>query len=65
MTPEFLQEYIDATSDLIKRRLSVINPNKFRACQFLIEYHERRNDQILVFCDDLFALKAYALKLVK
>ncbi|CAF4739943.1 unnamed protein product [Rotaria sp. Silwood1] len=65
MTPEFLLEYNNATNDVIKRRLSALNPNKFRTCQYLIEYHERRNDKIIVFCDDLFALQTYAQKLVK
>lgn len=37
--------------------LCVMNPNKFRATQFLIEYHERRNDKIIVFSDNVFALK--------
>lgn len=42
-----------------------MNPNKFRACQFLICFHERRNDKIIVFSDNVFALKNYALKLNK
>merc|ERR1719447_1878865 len=37
-----------------------MNPNKFRATQFLIRYHERRNDKIIVFSDNVFALKHYA-----
>ncbi|CAF1268690.1 unnamed protein product, partial [Rotaria sordida] len=65
MTPEFLLAYNNAANDVIKRRLSAINPNKFRICQYLIEYHEQRNDKIIVFCDDLFALQIYAQKLVK
>ena len=66
MTPDFFQKYVvTTTNDTIKRRLSAINPNKFRTCQFLIEYHERRNDKIIIFCDDPFAVEVYALKLVK
>ncbi|CAF1177517.1 unnamed protein product [Rotaria sordida] len=65
MTSEFLLAYNNAANDVIKRRLSAINPNKFRICQYLIEYHEQRNDKIIVFCDDLFALQIYAQKLVK
>jgi DNA excision repair protein ERCC-3 len=42
-----------------------MNPNKFRACQFLIRYHERRNDKIIVFSDNVYALKHYAQKLGK
>lgn len=40
-----------------------MNPNKFRVCQFLIRYHERRNDKIIVFSDNIFALINYAKKL--
>ena len=42
-----------------------MNPSKFRACQFLIRYHERRNDKIIVFSDNVFALKHYAIKMNK
>lgn len=44
----------------------MMNPNKFRACEFLIHYHERaRGDKIIVFADNLFALTEYAMKLRK
>ena len=41
-----------------------MNPNKFRACEYLIRFHEQqRRDKIIVFSDNLFALEAYARKL--
>lgn len=44
----------------------MMNPNKFRACEFLIQFHEReRGDKIIVFADNLFALTEYAMKLRK
>lgn len=62
MQPEFYREYL--TAKPAKRLLFyVMNPNKFRACQYLIKYHERRNDKVIVFADNVFALKHYALKL--
>ncbi|CAL1530963.1 unnamed protein product [Lymnaea stagnalis] len=64
MTPEFYREYLSMKSQR-KLLLSTMNPNKFRACQFLIRYHERRNDKIIVFSDNVFALKHYAVKLNK
>lgn len=45
--------------------LYVMNPNKFRACQYLIEYHEKRGDKTIVFSDNVYALKHYAVKLNK
>jgi len=45
--------------------LYVMNPNKCRTCEFLIRYHEQRNDKIIVFSDNVFALKAYAIRLNK
>ena len=43
-----------------------MNPNKFRVCQFLIDYHERqRGDKVIVFSDNIFALKEYAVELRK
>lgn len=66
MTPDFFQEYVSTTNEKYRRlTLCVMNPNKFRACQFLIRYHERRNDKIIVFSDNMFALEKYARKLDK
>jgi DNA excision repair protein ERCC-3 len=45
--------------------LYVMNPTKFQMCQFLIRYHERRCDKIIVFSDNVFALKHYAIKMNK
>jgi len=45
--------------------LYVMNPIKFRSCEFLIRYHEARGDRIIVFSDNIFALKAYATALGK
>ncbi|GAW26516.1 putative DNA repair helicase rad25 [Rosellinia necatrix] len=42
-----------------------MNPRKIQACQFLIDYHERRGDKIIVFSDNVYALQAVALALNK
>eukprot|EP00731_Ephydatia_muelleri_P018733 Em0011g773a len=62
MTPEFYQEYLQIQSRR-RKLLYVMNPNKFRACQFLMRYHERRNDKIIIFSDVVFALRNYATAL--
>ncbi|MBN3310590.1 ERCC3 helicase, partial [Amia calva] len=64
MSPEFYREYVAIRT---KKRilLYTMNPNKFRACQFLIRFHERRNDKIIVFADNVYALKEYAIRLNK
>jgi len=59
MTPEFYREYLSLGS-MKKMLLCVMNPNKFRATQFLIKYHERRGDKTIVFSDNVFGLKHYA-----
>merc|ERR1719354_1196093 len=64
MTPEFYQEYLNISSRK-RMLLYVMNPNKFRACHYLVKYHERRNDKIVVFSDNVFALKEYALLMGK
>ena len=48
-----------------KMLLCVMNPNKFRAAQFLIKYHEKRGDKTIVFSDNVYALKHYAQALHK
>lgn len=64
MTSEFYQEYLVANARK-RMLLYIMNPTKFQACQFLLEYHERRGDKIIVFSDNVYALQAYALKLGK
>jgi len=64
MTSAFYEYYLSSN---INRRLllAVMNPNKYRVCEYLIRYHERRNDKIIVFSDNVFALKKYAFHLKK
>ncbi|KAI9651100.1 DNA repair helicase RAD25 [Ciborinia camelliae] len=64
MTTEFHSEYLKAS----KRKqglISTMNPRKFQACQFLIDYHEKRGDKIIVFSDNVYALHVYAQQLKK
>ncbi|XP_028403832.1 general transcription and DNA repair factor IIH helicase subunit XPB-like [Dendronephthya gigantea] len=62
MTPEFYREYLNMRSRK-RKLLYVMNPNKYRTCEFLVKYHERRNDKVIVFSDNVFALKSYAVKM--
>jgi DNA excision repair protein ERCC-3 len=56
MTSEFYAEYLK--QDVRKRMLLYfMNPEKFQACQFLINYHEKRGDKIIVFSDNVYALQ--------
>ncbi|PWA54425.1 DNA repair helicase [Artemisia annua] len=66
MTKEFFAEYLKKENSTKKQALCVMNPNKFRACEFLIRFHEQeRGDKIIVFSDNIFALDKYAKKLHK
>jgi DNA excision repair protein ERCC-3 len=64
MTTEFYSEYLRESSRK-RALLYIMNPRKFQACQFLIDYHEKRGDKIIVFSDNVYALHAYAQKLNK
>merc|ERR1719186_496086 len=64
MTPEFYREFLTIKS-MKRMLLCVMNPYKFRATQFLIKYHERRGEKTIVFSDNVYALKHYAIKLNK
>lgn len=64
MTPEFYQYYLTSTH-LRKKLLYAMNPNKYRACEYLIKLHEERGDKVLVFSDNVYALKTYALAMKK
>ena len=64
MSMEFYQEYQKETTR--KQALYyIMNPVKFQVCQFLIDYHEKRGDKIIVFSDNLFALQHYAFNMKK
>jgi DNA excision repair protein ERCC-3 len=66
MAGEFYREYLRENKNARRRALLyVANPNKFTAAEFLIQYHEKRGDKILLFSDDVFALRLYATKLNK
>ncbi|KAI0007222.1 cytochrome P450 [Xylariaceae sp. FL0662B] len=64
MPTEFFEQYIQA-SLRTRSLLYAMNPFKFQACQYLIKYHENRGDKIIVFSDNVYALEAYAKKLMK
>lgn len=64
MTSNFYSAYLRQNSR--KRKiLSIMNPIKFQTAQFLINLHEKRGDKIIVFSDNVHALKSYAIKLGK
>jgi len=64
MTREFFREYLKDENSMRRQAIYVMNPNKFMACQFLINFHEReRGDKIIVFSDNIFALREYATAL--
>ena len=64
MTAEFYAEYL-RTPRRRRKLLYVMNPNKFRTCEYLVKYHQSRMDKIIVFSDNLFALQHYAIILGK
>ena len=42
---EFYREYLKKDNAARRQLLYVMNPNKFQACQFLIQYHEQARHQ--------------------
>ncbi|CAN0413747.1 unnamed protein product [Phaeothamnion confervicola] len=61
MTAEFFAEYLSEAHTARRRELLyVMNPTKFRTCEFLMRFHQERGDKIILFADNVFALKKYA-----
>jgi len=60
----FFEQYL-CGSNSTRQILCALNPTKARICDFLIKYHESRGDRILVFSDNVFALRSYATKMKK
>ena len=44
---EFYREYLKKENAARRQLLYVMNPNKFQACQFLIQYHEQVSFAVL------------------
>ncbi|KAI8910656.1 P-loop containing nucleoside triphosphate hydrolase protein [Powellomyces hirtus] len=65
MTSEFYQEYRESQHAGKRRLLTVMNPSKFQACQYLIKAREAAGDKIIVFSDNVYALEYYAKKMDK
>jgi DNA excision repair protein ERCC-3 len=62
MTKEFYAEYIRCGMNQHSRTqklLYLLNPRKFRVCEYLVKYHVKRGDKIIIFSDDLPALFLY------
>ena len=64
MPREFFREYLRCRGGARQKRLlGILNPAKFRACELLLRRHEAAGDKVLVFSDDVLALKTYAQRL--
>lgn len=64
MATPFYREYLRAKARK-RQLLYVMNPGKIQSCQYLIAMHEAMGDKIIVFSDNIFAIKHYAEKLGK
>lgn len=62
MTKEFYREYLSSAPGR-RKLLYAMNPNKFRMCQYLVNFHEQRGDKVIIFADNVYALKMYANRL--
>ncbi len=47
MTKEFYSEYLSSTPNR-RKLLYAMNPNKFRMCQYLVQFHEARGDKVII-----------------
>ena len=64
MTAEFFKKYLSRDHAAKRQVLYCMNPNKFMACQYLMQFHEQqRRDKVIVFSDNIFALREYATAL--
>ena len=59
MTGPFFREYLRCTVERRRRLLYVMNPNKLRVCHYLVNFHTKRRDKVIVFSDDIAALHLY------
>jgi DNA excision repair protein ERCC-3 len=60
MPGAFYQEYMTAKPGR-RRILCVMNPTKFMATEYIINWRESLGDKIIVFSDNVFALHVFAI----
>lgn len=60
MTPEYYHEYLRADNRDMKHALEVMNPTKCAAMDYLLDYHSKNGDKIIVFSESVNALRMYA-----
>ena len=66
MTPRFYRAYLSKEYAQLQQALYVMNPNKYAAAEFLVRYHEQQcGDKVIVFSDNVHALKEYAIAMRK
>lgn len=66
MTPRFYRAYMSKEYSQLQQALYVMNPNKYAAAEFLVRYHEQQcGDKVIVFSDNVYALKEYAIAMRK
>lgn len=66
MTKEFFRQYIECglgSHSRTQQLLYILNPRKFRSCEYLVKHHSARGDKIIIFSDDVPALKMYCTAL--
>jgi len=63
MSAPFCRAHLRADTNRERQLLYVMNSNKFRAAEFLVEYHQKRKDKVLLFSDDVWALETYCQEL--
>jgi DNA excision repair protein ERCC-3 len=60
MTPLCYAAHAQTADRAIQRLLYIMNLNKVRVCYNLVKFHLSHKRRIMLFCDDLFALRVYA-----
>lgn len=61
MHPDYYKQYLLEENNASKQRLLYgMNPHKVRTAHYLVKYHEKRGDKIIVFGDLIYALLEYA-----
>merc|ERR1711933_60220 len=63
MTKEFYVQYLKKSNKFHRQLIYIMNPNKIRACQKLLLWHESEGHKAIVFSDNISALCLYATKL--
>lgn len=57
MTIQYFMQHEKETTSIKKQAIYTANPNKLMACEYLMKFHEKRGDKVIIFSDSIYIIE--------